>query len=95
MTLGPDVLIFVAAAVLSYVLLLGLLPFLAHHALSKPNARSSHTTPTPQGGGIAVVAATIIVAIAATVILHAADRRSAGSCDCFFGGCRTRCGRCG
>src|SRR4029077_613269 len=28
-------------------------------ALAKPNARSTHRTPTPQGGGIAVIAATL------------------------------------
>jgi UDP-N-acetylmuramyl pentapeptide phosphotransferase/UDP-N-acetylglucosamine-1-phosphate transferase len=33
-------------------------------ALAKPNARSSHRIPTPQGAGIAVVAATLIAAIA-------------------------------
>ena len=59
MTFGQSGLIFAAAAVLSYALLLGLTPFLARHALAKPNARSSHTTPTPQGGGIAVIACTI------------------------------------
>lgn len=63
-------LIFLAAAVLSYALLLCLMPFLARHALAKPNARSSHTTPTPQGGGIAVIAATIIVGAMAAVLLQ-------------------------
>jgi len=29
--------------------------------LARPNARSSHKQPTPQGGGIAVIAATIVV----------------------------------
>jgi UDP-N-acetylmuramyl pentapeptide phosphotransferase/UDP-N-acetylglucosamine-1-phosphate transferase len=37
-------------------------PLLSRYALAKPNVRSSHQTPTPQGGGIAVVAATIGVA---------------------------------
>jgi UDP-N-acetylmuramyl pentapeptide phosphotransferase/UDP-N-acetylglucosamine-1-phosphate transferase len=32
------------------------------HALAKPNARSSHRVPTPQGAGIAVIAATLAVA---------------------------------
>lgn len=32
------------------------------YALALPNARSSHKTPTPQGGGIAVISATLIVA---------------------------------
>jgi UDP-N-acetylmuramyl pentapeptide phosphotransferase/UDP-N-acetylglucosamine-1-phosphate transferase len=30
--------------------------------MARPNARSSHTVPTPQGGGIAVLAATLIAA---------------------------------
>ena len=34
-------------------------PILQRYALARPNARSSHVTPTPQGGGIAVVAATL------------------------------------
>jgi UDP-N-acetylmuramyl pentapeptide phosphotransferase/UDP-N-acetylglucosamine-1-phosphate transferase len=32
------------------------------HALAQPNARSSHRIPTPQGAGIAVIAATLLVA---------------------------------
>ena len=40
-------------------------PLLERIALAKPNARSSHTVPTPQGGGIAVIAATIIAAAGA------------------------------
>jgi UDP-N-acetylmuramyl pentapeptide phosphotransferase/UDP-N-acetylglucosamine-1-phosphate transferase len=32
--------------------------------MARPNARSSHTKPTPQGGGIAVIAAFLVVAIA-------------------------------
>src|SRR5262245_47338962 len=37
-------------------------PWLKSYALARPNARSSHDRPTPQGGGIAVVAATLAVA---------------------------------
>jgi len=41
-------------------------PLLIRYALARPNARSSHKTPTPQGGGIAVIAAAIAtVALAA------------------------------
>jgi len=29
-------------------------PLMLRHALAKPNARSSHRIPTPQGAGIAV-----------------------------------------
>jgi UDP-N-acetylmuramyl pentapeptide phosphotransferase/UDP-N-acetylglucosamine-1-phosphate transferase len=53
-----------AAAALSYGLLLWLRPFLARHTLAKPNARSSHKVPTPQGGGIAVLAAMLLVVTA-------------------------------
>lgn len=39
-------------------------PLMLRHALAKPNARSSHRIPTPQGAGIAVIAATLIAATA-------------------------------
>src|SRR6478752_5814783 len=54
----------VAAAMLSAVTTWALLPWLLRHALAKPNARSSHRVPTPQGAGIAVIGATLVVACA-------------------------------
>jgi len=50
-----------AAAVLGAVLIVALGPWLAHYAVAKPNPRSSHKLPTPQGGGIAVIGATLVV----------------------------------
>ncbi|PIT02152.1 glycosyl transferase [Bradyrhizobium nitroreducens] len=38
------------------------MPLLQRYALARPNARSSHKIPTPQGAGIAVIAATLLVA---------------------------------
>src|SRR5882724_5963869 len=52
----------VAAALICAGLIVLLRPLLQRYALSRPNARSSHVTPTPQGGGIAVMAATGIAA---------------------------------
>jgi UDP-N-acetylmuramyl pentapeptide phosphotransferase/UDP-N-acetylglucosamine-1-phosphate transferase len=49
------------AAALSAGLILRLRPLLQRYALARPNARSSHTVPTPQGGGIAVVTALVTV----------------------------------
>ena len=60
---GGLTLILVASAAASFGLLLLLLPVLRRHALAHPNARSSHKTPTPQGGGLAVVAATLGVVV--------------------------------
>ena len=57
----------IGAALLSFVLILWLRPLLARYALARPNARSSHKAPTPQGGGIAVIAATLCVAAGAIV----------------------------
>ena len=48
-----------ASALLSAVLIVALKPLLVRYALARPNARSSHKAPTPQGGGIAVLAATV------------------------------------
>ena len=49
-------LVLVAAAAISAGLIVVLRPLLVQYALARPNARSSHREPTPQGGGIAVVA---------------------------------------
>jgi len=56
---GPTTLL---ALFLSLGLMLLLRPWLARYAMVPPNARSSHHQPTPQGGGIAVVVATLVVA---------------------------------
>lgn len=48
----------VAAALICAGLIVMLRPWLQRYALARPNARSSHVTPTPQGGGIAVMLAT-------------------------------------
>jgi UDP-N-acetylmuramyl pentapeptide phosphotransferase/UDP-N-acetylglucosamine-1-phosphate transferase len=48
------------AALICAGLIVMLRPLLQRYALARPNARSSHVTPTPQGGGIAVIAATAI-----------------------------------
>jgi UDP-N-acetylmuramyl pentapeptide phosphotransferase/UDP-N-acetylglucosamine-1-phosphate transferase len=62
---------FLAACAISFVLLLWLKPLLQRFALAKPNTRSSHKMPTPQGGGIAVIGATIFVVVASTVLYPA------------------------
>jgi UDP-N-acetylmuramyl pentapeptide phosphotransferase/UDP-N-acetylglucosamine-1-phosphate transferase len=51
-----------AAALLSALMTWAIRPVLLRHALATPNARSSHRLPTPQGAGIAVIAATLVVA---------------------------------
>lgn len=52
----------VLAAALSAFVTWAIRPLLLRHVLANPNARSSHRMPTPQGGGIAVVTATLFVA---------------------------------
>lgn len=49
-------LLIVLAAGFAFGLCLALRPLMMRYALARPNARSSHRTPTPQGGGIAVLA---------------------------------------
>ena len=53
--------IIISSLFLSLGLVVLLRPWLARHALAHPNARSSHQAPTPQGGGIAVISAAILV----------------------------------
>jgi UDP-N-acetylmuramyl pentapeptide phosphotransferase/UDP-N-acetylglucosamine-1-phosphate transferase len=50
-----------AAAIVAAALIILMRPLLLRYALAIPNRRSSHSTPTPQGGGIAVIASTIVV----------------------------------
>jgi len=57
--LGPVALV---AFILTTGLMVLLRPWLARFAMVQPNTRSSHHKPTPQGGGIAVVVATLLVA---------------------------------
>ena len=47
---------------LSAAIIKAIWPLLLRYALARPNARSSHRVPTPQGAGIAVIAATLFVA---------------------------------
>jgi UDP-N-acetylmuramyl pentapeptide phosphotransferase/UDP-N-acetylglucosamine-1-phosphate transferase len=68
--LGP---VAVLALLLSSALLVLLRPWLARYAMARPNARSSHREPTPQGGGIAVVAATLVVAALASALAQNED----------------------
>src|SRR5262249_36238593 len=68
--------ILLAAAVLSAVLIIALGPWLARYALAEPNARSSHKLPTPQGGGIAVIGAVILLSGAALFFCEVGARLS-------------------
>jgi UDP-N-acetylmuramyl pentapeptide phosphotransferase/UDP-N-acetylglucosamine-1-phosphate transferase len=62
----PDTVLLIVAAGLACAvsagLIAALLPLLRRLAPAVPNARSSHRTPTPQGAGAAVTAATLSVA---------------------------------
>ncbi|MBR1278573.1 glycosyltransferase family 4 protein [Bradyrhizobium sp. AUGA SZCCT0283] len=65
----------VPAALLSGVLTWAVRPLLMRIALARPNARSSHRVPTPQGAGIAVIAATLIAAVTVTAFAGAAEMK--------------------
>jgi UDP-N-acetylmuramyl pentapeptide phosphotransferase/UDP-N-acetylglucosamine-1-phosphate transferase len=80
MTIAPQLALSLAtpivAAALSAGLIVLLRPWLRRYALAQPNARSSHREPTPQGGGIAVMVATIAVAALACRSLGSPDAAS-------------------
>ena len=59
--------VILASGLVSAALIIVLRPVLVRYALARPNARSSHKIPTPQGGGIAVVAAAMLVAVLASL----------------------------
>jgi UDP-N-acetylmuramyl pentapeptide phosphotransferase/UDP-N-acetylglucosamine-1-phosphate transferase len=58
----------VMAGASSAALIVLLLPMFRRYALARPNARSSHKIPTPQGGGLAVVLA-VAIALGADALL--------------------------
>lgn len=60
----PSLLALAIAALISAIITWTSRPLLQRYALARPNARSSHRIPTPQGAGIAVIAATLLVASA-------------------------------
>lgn len=66
-----------AAALTAALLCVLLRPLLLRYALARPNARSSHRVPTPQGGGIAVLAGAFLavaLALAASPVEAEAGR---------------------
>jgi UDP-N-acetylmuramyl pentapeptide phosphotransferase/UDP-N-acetylglucosamine-1-phosphate transferase len=63
----------VLAALLSAILTWKIRPLMVRIALAKPNARSSHRVPTPQGAGVAVIAATLVSAVVVIVLAGAAQ----------------------
>ncbi len=65
----PILVVLIAALVLSAGMIALLRPLFRRYAMARPNARSSHREPTPQGGGVAVVAATLVVAWFAWIVL--------------------------
>jgi UDP-N-acetylmuramyl pentapeptide phosphotransferase/UDP-N-acetylglucosamine-1-phosphate transferase len=56
------------SAMLSAGLILASWSWLNTYALARPNARSSHRDPTPQGGGAAVVLATFAIALVGATV---------------------------
>lgn len=74
--LWPAFVLIPAASLAAALLILILRPVLARYALARPNARSAHAVPTPQGGGIAVVAAMVLAAGTGAAILSL-DRAAA------------------
>jgi UDP-N-acetylmuramyl pentapeptide phosphotransferase/UDP-N-acetylglucosamine-1-phosphate transferase len=71
-------LIALVALIISLGLMVLLRPWLARYAMVPPNARSSHLRPTPQGGGIAVVIATLLVASGAIFVSPALLKNQGG-----------------
>lgn len=62
-------LIFILLAILSYILVLFIRRYATRRSiLDIPSERSSHTIPTPRGGGLAIVILTILAVLVLTVV---------------------------
>jgi UDP-N-acetylmuramyl pentapeptide phosphotransferase/UDP-N-acetylglucosamine-1-phosphate transferase len=66
--------IVIAAAVLTFAGIAGVIDRLRQLALAKPNQRSSHTVPTPQGGGAVLVPVALLIGGIALVLAGEAPR---------------------
>jgi UDP-N-acetylmuramyl pentapeptide phosphotransferase/UDP-N-acetylglucosamine-1-phosphate transferase len=66
MTATTVLLVALGAALVCASSIAALMPLFARYALARPNARSSHAVPTPQGGGVAVLTG-IAVALAGAI----------------------------
>jgi UDP-N-acetylmuramyl pentapeptide phosphotransferase/UDP-N-acetylglucosamine-1-phosphate transferase len=64
----------VAAALLCFGGIAAVIPWLKRLAVAKPNQRSSHTVPTPQGGGIVIVPVALVIAALALAASGSAPR---------------------
>lgn len=62
--------VFLAGMILSAGLLALILPVLRAALIAEVNARSDHRSPTPQGGGIVIVTATLALGLLAMALLH-------------------------
>ncbi|MGI9425336.1 MAG: MraY family glycosyltransferase [Hyphomicrobiaceae bacterium] len=56
------------SAALTATLIAALKPVLRRYALARPNARSSHSTPTPQGAGIAIISIPVLLLVSIWVL---------------------------
>jgi UDP-N-acetylmuramyl pentapeptide phosphotransferase/UDP-N-acetylglucosamine-1-phosphate transferase len=74
--------IILIALLVCIALVIILRPVFQHYALARPNARSSHSAPTRQGGGIAVIGATIIVTVG--MMYSASDEAGTGPLAVLF-----------
>ena len=63
MSCGQLVAVLIGGALVAAGLIVALMPLLRRYAMARPNARSSHAVPTPQGGGIAVIAVALGAAV--------------------------------
>jgi UDP-N-acetylmuramyl pentapeptide phosphotransferase/UDP-N-acetylglucosamine-1-phosphate transferase len=72
----PSLCAIVLAAIVSASVTWAIRPLLQRYALARPNARSSHRIPTPQGAGIAVIGATLLVAGTIVALIGSAELRA-------------------
>jgi UDP-N-acetylmuramyl pentapeptide phosphotransferase/UDP-N-acetylglucosamine-1-phosphate transferase len=66
--IGPYLLLAGLCAALSFATIKLLMSRFKRYALARPNARSSHRSPTPQGGGAAVVLACLVGCLGAAFV---------------------------
>ncbi len=74
LNLAGGLLLIAGAGIATALIIVAIMPLLRRYALARPNARSSHTMPTPQGAGIAIIAVPFLLLVALMVSSETATK---------------------
>jgi len=79
--------ILAVASALTAALIVALMPVMRRYAMARPTARGLHVTPTPQGGGLAIMLAVAAVSVGGALWIGAPLAAAPGAAALLVGAC--------